>query len=62
MTDDSSTGAVPGALAELLGLPCVTNARKIEIAEGELQVERETDVGYQNVRAPLPALIQRNAD
>lgn len=57
LTDDSSTGAVPGALAEHLGLPCITNARKVEIADGKLEIERETDVGYQIVRAPLPALI-----
>lgn len=57
LTDDSSTGAVPGALAEHLGLPCVTNARKVEIADGGLEVERETDVGYQTVRTPLPALL-----
>jgi electron transfer flavoprotein beta subunit len=57
LTDDSSTGAVPGALAEHLGLPCVTNARKIDVAGGALEVERETDVGYQTVRVPLPALL-----
>ncbi len=57
LTDDSSTGAVPGALAEHLGLPCITNARKVEIVDGRLQVERETDVGYQTVRGPLPALL-----
>ncbi len=57
LTDDSSTGAVPGALAEHLGLPCVTNARKVDIVEGGLQVERETDVGYQSIRTPLPALL-----
>ncbi len=57
LTDDSSTGAVPGALAEHLGLPCVTNARKIDIAGDGLEVERETDVGYQTVRAPLPSLL-----
>ncbi|MGA8574428.1 MAG: electron transfer flavoprotein subunit beta/FixA family protein [Candidatus Cybelea sp.] len=57
LTDDSSTGAVPGALAEHLGLPCVTNARKVDLADGALQVERETDVGYQMVRTPLPALL-----
>ena len=57
LTDDSSTGAVPGALAEHLGLPCITNARKVEIADGGFAVERETDVGYQTVRAPLPALL-----
>jgi len=57
LTDDSSTGAVPGALAEHLGLPCITNARKIELADRTLTIERETDVGYQTVRAPLPALL-----
>ncbi len=57
LTDDSSTGAVPGALAEHLGLPCVTNARKVDLTGGGLEVERETDVGYQTVRTPLPALL-----
>jgi electron transfer flavoprotein beta subunit len=57
LTDDGSTGAVPGALAEHLGLPCVTNARKAEISDGKLQVERETDTGYQTVHVQLPALL-----
>ena len=57
LTDDGSTGAVPGALAEHLGLPCVTNARKVDIADGKLHVERETDSGYQNVSGPLPSLL-----
>jgi electron transfer flavoprotein beta subunit len=57
LTDDGSTGAVPGALAEHLGLPCVTNARKADIADGKLQVERETDSGYQKVSGPLPSLL-----
>lgn len=57
LTDDGSTGVVPGALAEYLGLPCITNARKAEIADGVLKVERETDGGYQLVHGPLPALL-----
>ena len=57
LTDDGSTGAVPGALAEHLGLPCITNARKVEIKDGAVHVERETDSGYQTVRGPLPALL-----
>ena len=57
LTDDGSTGAVPGALAEYLGLPCITNARKVEIEGDGLRVERETDGGYQTVRGPLPALL-----
>jgi len=57
LTDDGSTGAVPGALAEHLGLPCITNARKAEVADGVLKVERETDSGYQTVHGPLPSLL-----
>ncbi len=57
LTDDGSTGAVPGALAEYLGLPCITNARKVEIEGNALRVERETDGGFQIVRGPLPALL-----
>jgi electron transfer flavoprotein beta subunit len=57
LTDDGSTGAVPGALAEHLGLPCITNARKAEISDGRLKVERETDNGYQIVHGPLPSLL-----
>jgi electron transfer flavoprotein beta subunit len=57
LTDDGSTGAVPGALAEHLQIPCVTNARKVEIADNRLSVERETDTGYQSVNVGLPALL-----
>ena len=62
LTDDSSTGAVPGALAEHLGLPCVTNARKVEIKETVCEVERETDVGYQTVRTPAAGTVDDGAD
>jgi electron transfer flavoprotein beta subunit len=57
LTDDGSSGAVPGAIAEYLGVPCVTNARKAEIADGTLSVERETDSGYQHVSVSLPSLL-----
>jgi electron transfer flavoprotein beta subunit len=57
LSDDGSTGATPGAIAEYLGVPLVTNARKAEIAEGKLKLERETDTGYQDVVAPLPSAI-----
>jgi electron transfer flavoprotein beta subunit len=57
LTDDGSTGAVPGSLAEHLQVPCVTNARKAEITGERLNVERETDSGYQTVDVALPALL-----
>ena len=57
LSDDGSTGATPGAIAEYLQMPLITNARKAEIVDGKLQIERETDTGYQIVKAPLPAVM-----
>ena len=57
LTDDGSTGAVPGAIAEHLAMPIITNARKADITDGKLHVERETDTGYQTVVGPLPSVL-----
>jgi electron transfer flavoprotein beta subunit len=57
LSDDGTTGAVPGALAEDLEVPGIANVRHIESAQGSLKVQCETDNGYQVVNGPLPALI-----
>ena len=57
LSDDGSTGSIPGALAEELGVPGIANVRHIESVQGSLKVQCETDSGYQVVSAPLPALI-----
>lgn len=58
LADDGNTGGVPGALGEHLGVPTITNVRKIEEAgDGRIRAQRETDSGYQVVSGPLPALI-----
>ena len=58
LADDGNTGGVPGALAEYLGVPALTNVRKIEEAgDGKIRAQRETDSGYQVVSGPLPSLI-----
>ncbi|MHB8140259.1 MAG: electron transfer flavoprotein subunit beta/FixA family protein [Vulcanimicrobiaceae bacterium] len=57
LADDGSTGGVPGALAEYLGVPGLTNARHLEIVDGKLHAQRETDSGYQVVSGALPALV-----
>jgi len=54
---DAGTGELPGALAEYLGVPGLTYARKLELDGTTLRVERETDAGYQKLSAPLPALV-----
>jgi electron transfer flavoprotein beta subunit len=57
LADDGSTGGVPGALAEYLGVPGLTNARHLDVTDGKIVAQRETDSGYQVVNAPLPALV-----
>jgi len=56
---DAETGQVGPELAELLGLPQVTGARRLELDEASrtLTAERETDDGYETARCPLPALV-----
>jgi electron transfer flavoprotein beta subunit len=54
---DTNAGQVGPGLAELLGLPVVTLAKKIEVADGKAKVERVTGDGYQVVEVTLPAVI-----
>jgi len=54
---DAISGDLPGMLAEKLGLPGLTNARKVEVADGRVRVQRETETGYMTLSAPLPALV-----
>lgn len=53
---DGSTGTLPMAVAELLGVPSATFARDVQIVDGGLRVERQTEGGYDVVTCPLPAL------
>jgi len=48
---------IPGMLAELLDLPQVTVAVKIEIGDGQAIVEREIEGARETWTTPLPALI-----
>jgi electron transfer flavoprotein beta subunit len=54
---DGSTGMVPPMLAELLGLPQLTVAKKVEIDGSTIKVHRQTADGHQVVEASTPALI-----
>jgi len=54
---DWDAGQVGSGIAEILGLPSVTLARKIDITDGKAKVERVTDDGYEVVETSLPALI-----
>lgn len=54
---DTNAGVVGSALAEILGIPCVTIARKVELNSGRAKVERVISDGYEVIEVPLPALI-----
>ena len=57
---DWDNAQVPQGIAEILGLPCITVTRKVEIVEikdGQVVCERVTPSGYEVVSAPLPAVV-----
>ncbi|GAI54282.1 unnamed protein product, partial [marine sediment metagenome] len=54
---DWDAGQVGSGIAEILGLPSVTLAKKIDITDGKARVERVTADGYEVIEVPLPALI-----
>ena len=56
-SSDGYTGTTPVQLAELLGLPSITFAKSVAIDGTTLKVERQTESGYDEVTAPLPALV-----
>src|SRR5919197_6333573 len=48
---------VPPMLAELLGVPQLTFAKRVEVVDGSVKIHRQTADGYQVVEASTPALI-----
>jgi electron transfer flavoprotein beta subunit len=54
---DGYTGTLPVQVAELLGLPSVTFAKHVEVADGMVKVDRQTEAGYDEVECPLPAVV-----
>ena len=44
-------------IAEFLGIPCVTIAKKVEVTSGKVRIERVVTDGYEVVESPMPCLI-----
>jgi electron transfer flavoprotein beta subunit len=53
---DAGGGVVYSIVAELLELPAVTWVNEIEVTGGKVRGKRGSDIGYDVVEAPLPAI------
>ncbi|HTX69838.1 MAG TPA: electron transfer flavoprotein subunit beta/FixA family protein, partial [Thermoleophilia bacterium] len=56
-SSDNYTGQVGARVAELLGLPQIGYARKVEAADGVVRCERSMDDLLETLEAPLPAAV-----
>ena len=56
-SSDNYTGQVAPRVAELLGLPQIGYARKVEAADGVVRCERSMDDMIETLEAPLPAVV-----
>jgi electron transfer flavoprotein alpha subunit len=54
---DAETGQVGPEIAELIGAAQITGARKLDIHGRTLRAERESDEGFDEVEAEMPAVI-----
>jgi electron transfer flavoprotein beta subunit len=54
---DAINSVVPAAVAEQLGVPCLTYAKKVTVSDGKIEIQRETESGYWRVASSLPALV-----
>jgi electron transfer flavoprotein beta subunit len=57
---DGVAGALPAILSELLGMPQVTNVRKLDIDDVLIKAVRETEEGVLHLEARLPAVVSVN--
>ena len=57
MASDTNAGQSGPGIAEILGIPCVSIAQKIEVNEGKARIERVTAEGHETVEVALPCLV-----
>lgn len=60
-SSDGYTGTVPEQIAAILDLPSITFAKSVEIADGTVKVQRQTEAGYDECESPLPAVVSVTA-
>lgn len=60
-SSDGYTGTVPEQIAAVMALPSVTFAKSIEVGDGSVAVQRQTESGYDSVTCPTPCLVSVTA-
>ena len=54
---DGDGACLWAAVAELLRRPTISQVAELEVADGAVTGRRQTEFGYERVRAPLPAVV-----
>ena len=58
---DGYTGTVPAQMAQLLDWPSLTFAKHVEVSDGTVTIQRQTEAGYDTVESSLPAVVSVTA-
>ena len=54
---DSDGAVLWAAVADRLRMPVVSQVSELEVADGQITAKRQTEFGYDRIRAPLPAVL-----
>ena len=54
---DSDGAVLWAAVADRLRLPVISQISELEVADGAVTAKRQTEFGYDRIRAPLPAVL-----
>jgi electron transfer flavoprotein beta subunit len=59
---DTDAGQVGSGIAEILKIPCITTASKVEPSNGTVRVERVVSDGWEVIEVPTPALVTASSE
>lgn len=59
---DTDAGQVGSGIAEIMGIPVITIARKIEVSNGKVRTERVVEDGCEAIEASMPALVTASSE
>jgi electron transfer flavoprotein beta subunit len=54
---DSDGAVLWAAVADRLRMPVISQISELEVADGNVTAKRQTEFGYDKIRAPLPAVL-----